>query len=117
LLLRQRQTRYFEILGTDEHEPISDVRVYVRHLIPDVAADTAAACIAVSVPDSLGRAIRWFTSPSWELNHVDPGERTARKLLESAAHLDVSEVDGHEPEPFDELRDLLLRRRVVARDK
>src|SRR5258706_15384086 len=66
---------------------------------------------------SLSRAIRWSTSPSWELNHVDPGERTARKLLESAAHLEVSEIDGHEPESLDELRDFLLRRRVVARDK
>jgi hypothetical protein len=52
-----------------------------------------------------------------ELNHVDSRERTTRELLESAAHLEVSEVDCHEPEPIDELRDLLLCRRVVARDK
>ena len=55
--------------------------------------------------------------PSWELNHVDPCERPSRELLESAAHLEVSEVDGRESEPIDELRDFLLGWRVVARDK
>jgi len=67
--------------------------------------------------EQFSRAIREPASPSWELNDVDPCERTSRELLESAAHLEVSEVDGDESEPIDELRDFLPCRRVVARDK
>ena len=75
--------------------------------------------MAVFVADRerFSRAIRWSASPSWELNHVDPRERTPREFLESPAHPEVSEVDGHEPHPFDELRDLLLGGRVVARNE
>jgi hypothetical protein len=84
---------------------------------PPGGQEPSSPCVAVFVPDLVSRAIRWSTSASWELNHVDPGERTARKLLESAAHLEVAEIDGHESESIDELRDLVLRRHVVARDK
>ena len=67
--------------------------------------------------EQISRAIRWSASRSWELNYVDSRERPARELLQSAARLEVSKVDGHEPEPINELRDLLLCRRVVAREK
>ena len=65
-----------------------------------------AAPIVVFVPDreQLSRALPWPASGSWELNHIDPRERTTRELLESAAHLEGSEVDGYESEPIDELR-------------
>jgi hypothetical protein len=117
-LLCQRQDRYFEILSADELEPIHDVCVRARHLassmlqLTPLAAPSSCLC-----PRS--RAAQPCTpfSGSWELNHIDPRERTTGELLKSAAHLEVAEVDGHEAEPIDELRYFLLCRRVVSREK
>jgi hypothetical protein len=120
LAARQPQTRYLEILGASEGEPILDVGVSAQHLASSMLYLTSlAARIVVFVPDceQFSRAIRRSASRSWELNHVDPRERTAREFLESATHLEVSEVDGHKSEPIDELRHFLLCPRIVARDK
>jgi hypothetical protein len=110
----------FEVLSADELEPIRDACVRARHLASSMFQLTPLLPpLVVFVPGrgQLSRALRWPASGSWELNHIDPRERTTGELLKSAAHLEVAEVDGHEAEPIDELRYVLLCRRVVSRQK